>query len=217
MSPMVPTSWCVKLRGLDRGQHDRSSSEQPSWRPTKSWYRPAERPSTRRADAKGIDFRARSIAPSNRRFPSASGTRWWPNSNPDRRSRARTSRSTAVSIDTRRSNFVMRRSNWDSASVPCSSATSSPKSTPDLAQGCGAWNLELWEQVGIAGSGDLRFDPMVIGTAFAMGHQANQARPSTLGSAAPSENANDITKCNCTALAPECLATQPCEVYTFIA
>jgi hypothetical protein len=54
-------------------------------------------------------------------------------------------------------------------------------SAPDPTQGCGARNLELREQVGIASSGDLRFDPMVIGTAFAVGHQANYATTVSIG------------------------------------
>jgi hypothetical protein len=46
----------------------------------------------------------------------------------------------------------------------------------------GAWNFKLRKGVRIACSSDLRFDPMVPGTALAMGHPAHKANGESVGS-----------------------------------
>ncbi len=88
--------------------------------------RQGDGPRIRRAEAEGTDFRARDTAPSGLGFPAASGMRASSSLNPEIRGKARTSRKSIVSIDTRCASLVKRSRNGASASRLSSIGTISP-------------------------------------------------------------------------------------------
>ncbi len=99
--------------------------------------------------------------------------------NPETRSRANTSRSTAVSMDTRCSSLATRSRSCVSASLSSSSVTTSP-SPRRIQLKAVAWDLKLWKEIGIIGGDNLGLDSMVVAASFTLRHRALPATPDRL-------------------------------------
>jgi hypothetical protein len=156
--------------------------------------------------ARNASSRPASVTPL---FPAASGTRDRSREKPETRSRASTSRRTAVNIATRPSTLAMR--SRKGRSPPSSRTSETLFTSPRRIQ------LTAVER-GICNSGkssaspadDLLLDALIVGAARAVAHVAIRPRsqPTSMVDDAVVEKASDFAKCKCVAAASQCPAPQ---------